>query len=143
VSSAGPGLREREQQAIREAFAGLERDVPVRLVLGPEEAPVSVIVAGRDIDFGAETRSLLEQVAGLSDRVMLTVEETAERGRWPEITIGDGLRYHGLPWGYELSSLVGAIAEAGKPASSLSEDSLAALATLRRPVAIEVYVTPT
>ncbi len=138
-----PVLGEREQEAIRGVFAGLAREVPVRLVLGPEEAPVTVIVAGRDLDFGSETRSLLEQVAELSDRVTLTVDETVERGRWPEITIGNGLRYHGLPWGYELSTVVGAIAEAGKNESSLSEDSLTALATLRRPVEIEVYVTPT
>ena len=136
MSSALPALGEREQEAIRDVFSGLARDVPLQLVLGPEEAPVTVIVAGRDIDFGAETRSLLEQVTELSDRVTLTVAETGERGRWPEITIGDGLRYHGLPWGYELSTVIGAIAEAGKQESSLSDDSLAALATLRRPVEI-------
>jgi len=136
-------LGEREQQAVRDLLAGLEHDVPVRLVLGPEETPVTVIVAGRDIDFGAETRALLEQVTALSDRVTLTVEETTERGRWPEITVGDGLRYHGLPWGYELSTLVGAIVEAGKATTTLSGDSLTALATLRRPVEVEVFVTPT
>lgn len=136
-------LGEREQEAVRELFAGLEQDVAVRLVLGPEEVPVTVLVGGRDIDFGAESQLLLEQLAELSDRVVLTVEETSERGRWPEITIGDGLRYHGLPWGYELSSVVGAVVEAGKRTSALSADSLAALATLRRPVEVEVYVTPT
>lgn len=141
--SGAATLAEREQEAIRSLFAGLARDVPVRLVLGPEETPVTVLVAGRDIDFGAEARSLLEQLASLSDRVALTVEETAERGRWPEITVGDGLRYHGLPWGYELSAVVGAVVEAGRAESSLTADSLAALATLRRPVGLEVYVTPT
>ena len=64
-------LGEREQEAIRELLAGLERDVPVRLVLGPEETPMTVIVAGRDIDFGTEARTLLEQVAALSGRVTL------------------------------------------------------------------------
>jgi hypothetical protein len=48
-----------------------------------------------------------------------------------------------LPWGYELSAVVGAIVEAGRSRSSLSADSLTALATLHRPVEIEVYVTPT
>jgi alkyl hydroperoxide reductase subunit AhpF len=137
------GLGERERETVRELLAGLEHDVPVRLVLGPEATPVTVIVAGRDLDFGAEARTLLEQVAALSDQVTLEVEETSEPGRWPEITVGEVLRYHGLPWGYELSSVIGAIVEAGKGASTLSADSLAALATLRRPVEIEVYVTPT
>lgn len=135
-------LGESQLEAIRELLAGLERDVPIRLVLGPE-TPMTVIVAGREIDFGAEARTLLEQVTALSDRVTLTVEETTERGRWPEITVGAGLRYHGLPWGYELSAVVGAIVEAGRAASTLSPDSLAALARLPRPVEIEVYVTPT
>jgi alkyl hydroperoxide reductase subunit AhpF len=136
-------LGERERETVRELLAGLEHDVPVRLVVGPEVTPVTVIVAGRDLDFGAEARALLEQVAELSDQVTLDVEETSEPGRWPEITVGDGLRYYGLPWGYELSTVIGAIVEAGKGASTLSADSLAALATLRRPVEIEVYVTPT
>ncbi len=135
-------LGETQLEAVRELLAGLERDVPIQLVLGPE-APMTVIVAGREIDFGAEARTLLEQVTALSGRVTLTVEETTERGRWPEITVGAGLRYHGLPWGYELSAVVGAIVEAGRAASTLSPDSLAALARLPRPVEIEVYVTPT
>lgn len=136
-------LGERERESIRAMFAGLTRDVPVRLVLGPEDTPVTVIAAGRDIDFGAEARSLLEQLAELSSRVVLSVDETTERGRWPEITIGEGLRYHGLPWGYELATVVGAIVEAARPESSLSADSLTALATLQRPVELDVYVTPT
>ncbi len=141
--SSATTLAEEQRQAIRSAFAGLTRTVPVRLVLGPGEAPLTVIAAGHEIDFGAEARALLEQLAQLSDLVTLSVEETSERGRWPEITVGDGLRYHGLPWGYELATVVGAVVEAGRAESSLSADSLAALATLQRPVELEVYVTPT
>jgi alkyl hydroperoxide reductase subunit AhpF len=136
-------LGEHEREAIRGLFAGLERDVAVELVLGPEESPVSVIAGGREIDFGAETRALVEQVAALSDRVSLTVAEVEERGSWPRTTVGGALAYHGLPWGYELTALVGAIVEAGRASSSLSEESLTALAALERDVALEVYVTPT
>jgi alkyl hydroperoxide reductase subunit AhpF len=136
-------LGQHEREAIRGILQGLERDVPVELVLGPEEAPVSVIAAGGEIDFGAETRSLLEQVAALSDRVGLTVAEVEERGSWPRTTVAGQLVYHGLPWGYELTTLVGAIAEAGREQSSLSEASLAALSGLEHDIALEVYVTPT
>ena len=132
-----------EREAIRGVLQGLERDVPVELVLGPEETPVSVLAAGGEIDFGAETRSLLEQVAALSDRVALTVTEVEERGSWPRTTVAGQLAYHGLPWGYELTTLVGAIAEAGKEQSSLSEASLTALSALEHDIALEVYVTPT
>ena len=54
-----------------------------------------------------------------------------------------GVRYDGLPWGYELASLIGAIVEAGKRTSSLGEHSLERLAALDRDLAIDVFVTPT
>jgi len=137
------GLGEHERETIREVLAGLERDVPILLELGPEEAPATLIAGGREIDFGAETQSLLEQSASLSGRVGLTVTETSERGSWPKTTVAEQLVYHGLPWGYELATLVGAIAEAGRAESSLSQASLAAVTGLERDVALEVYVTPT
>jgi alkyl hydroperoxide reductase subunit AhpF len=136
-------LGEHERESIREILYEIERDVPLLLELGPEEAPVSVIAGGREIDFAAETQALLEQIAGLSDRVRLTVRETETRGSWPKTTVGDRLVYHGLPWGYELTTLVGAIAEAGRHGSSLAPESITALSRLAHDVALEVYVTPT
>lgn len=136
-------LGEHEREAIRGVLAKLERDVPLLLELGPEETPVTVIAGGRELDFGAETQSLLEQLASLSDRVSLTVTETTERGNWPKTTIACNLAYYGLPWGYELATLVGGIAEAGRGQSSLTAASLSALAGLEHDVALEVFVTPT
>ena len=138
-------LGEHEQEAVRGILDGLERDVELLLELGPEEVPVTVVAGGREIDFGVETKMLLEQVASLSDRVELTVTETSERGRWPKTTVGGELVYHGLPWGYELTTLVGAIAEAGRAESSLSAEltrrvsagssaTLPSRSTSRRPV---------
>ncbi len=137
------GLGEHEREAIRGVLDGLDRDVPIHLELGPEETPVTVIAGGREIDFGAETRALLEQIASLSARVDLTVSETDERGWWPKTTVAGRLVYHGLPWGYELATLVGAVAEAGRAESSLSQASLDAVSGLERDIALEVYVTPT
>ena len=136
-------LGEHERTAIRGVFADLARDVPILLELGPEEAPVTVLAGGREIDFGDETKLLLEQLAELSDRIHLTVTETDIPGRWPKTTVAGALVYHGLPWGYELTTLVGAIAEAGRTTPSLSPASLEALASLEQDVALEVYVTPT
>jgi len=136
-------LGEHERTAIREVFSALERNVAIVLELGPEEAPVTVLAGGREIDFGDETRVLLEQLDELSDRIVLTVTETDTPGRWPKTTVAGALVYHGLPWGYELTTLIGAIAEAGRTTSSLSPASLEALASLERDVALEVYVTPT
>jgi alkyl hydroperoxide reductase subunit AhpF len=136
-------LGEHERAAIREVFAALERDVPILLELGPEETPVAVLAGGREIDFGDETMILLEQLTELSERIDLTVTETEDPGRWPKTTVADRLVYHGLPWGYELTTIVGAIAEAGRTTPSLSPASLETLASLEQDVALEVYVTPT
>jgi alkyl hydroperoxide reductase subunit AhpF len=54
-----------------------------------------------------------------------------------------GVRYDGLPWGYELASLVGAIVEAGRLEPSLRPESLAALGELDRDLTLDVFVTPT
>ena len=136
-------LGEPERAAIRELLGGLEREVSLLLELGPEETPVSVLVGDRELDFGAETRSLLEQVASLSDMLTLTVVEVEERGPWPRTTIAGRLAYHGLPWGYELATLVHGIAEAGREEISLSPASRSAVAALEHDVALEVFVTPT
>jgi len=136
-------LGEHERAAIREVFTDLVRDVPILLELGPEEAPVTVLAGGREIDFGDETKLLLEQLTELSDRIGLTVTETENPGPWPKTTVAGALVYHGLPWGYELTTIVGAIAEAGRTTPSLSPASLETLASLEQDVALEVYVTPT
>jgi alkyl hydroperoxide reductase subunit AhpF len=138
------GLGEREQGAIRSVFEGLDRDVEVRLELGPTATPVTLLAAGgREIDSNAVTRDLVEAVAALSDRVSLSVVEHDEPGSWPRTTIGDGLEYLGMPAGYELTTLVHGILEAGRAAPALSGQTLERLAALEDDVAIDVYVTPT
>jgi alkyl hydroperoxide reductase subunit AhpF len=137
-------LGEREQDAVRSVFEGLERGVDVRLELGPTATPVTLLAAGgREIDSNAVTRGLVEAVAALSDRVSLSVVEHDEPGPWPRTTIGDGLEYLGMPAGYELTTLVHGILEAGRAAPTLSGATLERLATLEDDVAIDVYVTPT
>ena len=137
-------LGEREREAIREAFAGLGRDVEVGLELGPSATPVTLLAAGgREIDSNTMTRGLVEAVCALSDRVTLKVTEHSRPGPWPRTTIGDGLEYLGIPAGYELTTLVHAIVEAGRLEPSLSSASLERLGALERDVAIDVFVTPT
>jgi alkyl hydroperoxide reductase subunit AhpF len=139
VSLLGPA----EQEAIRSLFEGLEKDVVLDLVLGPEATSVTVLAGGRELDFGGETQALLESVSALSGQLTLSVKEAEDPGRYPTLAIGERLHYDGLPWGHELATLVYGIAEAGKAEPSLSASSVAALDSLERDVAIEVYVTPT
>jgi NADH-dependent peroxiredoxin subunit F len=141
-----PLFRAEEEQRVRELLGALERPVELLVALGPEETPLA---GARDVDFGAETIRIVEELASLSEHVTSRVED-----RPPGITLfpavlvlpeGEdaGLRYHGLPWGYELGSLIGAVLEAGRRESSLSAESLERLAGLEQELAIDVFVTPT
>jgi alkyl hydroperoxide reductase subunit AhpF len=137
-------LGERDAAAVRDVLGGMERDVEVTLELGPTATPVTLLAAGgREIDTGAETRRLVEAVCAESARVTLTLLEHDEPGPWPQTTIGPGLRYHGMPLGYELTTLVHGIVEAGRAEPSLSAASRERLASLERDVSVDVFVTPT
>ncbi len=141
-----PIFRPEDEANVRELLHTLERPVDLLVALGPEETPLP---GARDIDFGAETQRVVAGLAELSEQVTVRVEEEPEGfERYPAVAIlpdGDdvGLRYYGLPWGYELGSLIGAVVEAGRRASSLRPESLERLAALERDLAIDVFVTPT
>jgi glutaredoxin-like protein len=135
-----------EETKVREWFAALERPVELFVALGPEETPSA---GSGDVDFGAELVRVCEALAELGDGVTCRVEEEpADFFRFPAVSIrrdghDAGVRYDGLPWGYELASLVGGIVEAGREEPRLRPDSLAALAELDRDLALDVFVTPT
>jgi alkyl hydroperoxide reductase subunit AhpF len=137
-------LGERDAAAVRDVLAPLDRDVEVTLELGPTATPVTLLAAGgREIDTAAETRRLVEAVCAESDRVTLTVVERDEPGPWPRTTIGPGLVYRGMPLGYELTTLVHGILEAGRAEPALSAASRERLGSLERDVTVDVFVTPT
>jgi NADH-dependent peroxiredoxin subunit F len=139
-------LRADEEAKVREWFAGLERPVELLVAVGPEESPLA---GAGDVDFGAEMIRVCEELAALGERVSCRVEHEPEGfPRFPSVSIRPdgldaGVRYDGLPWGYELGSLVGAIAEAGRAEPSLRPESRAALEELERDLSLEVFVTPT
>jgi alkyl hydroperoxide reductase subunit AhpF len=139
-------FRPEEEEKVRELLDALERPVELVVALGPEETPLP---GARDIDFGAETVRVVEELSALSAAVTWRVDqEPPGVERFPAVLVRPegvevGLRYDGLPWGYELGSLVGAVLEAGRRESSLRPESLEALAGLDRDLAIDVFVTPT
>ncbi len=139
-------FRPDEEAKVRELFDALARPVELLVALGPEETPLP---GARDVDFGAETERIVEGLASLSENVSYRVEDQPPGiALFPAVLVlpeGEdvGIRYHGLPWGYELGSLILAVVEAGRLAPSLSPESLGKLATLERDLAIDVFVTPT
>ena len=135
-----------DETKVRELFDELERPVELVVAHGPEETPLP---GARDIDFGAEVERIVESLAALSENLSYRSEVQPPGIRlFPAITIlpaGEDrdVVYYGLPWGYELASLVGAIREAGRRDSSLTPESLERLEALDHDVAIDVFVTPT
>jgi alkyl hydroperoxide reductase subunit AhpF len=141
-----PILRPEEETKVREWFGELARPVELFVALGPEETPRP---GAGDLDFEAEMVRLCEGLAELGECVTCRVEDEPEGfPRFPAVSIRPegrdvGVRYDGLPWGYELGSLVGGIVEAGREEPTLRPDSVAALEELDRDLTLDVFVTPT
>ena len=110
--------------------------------------------------FGCDTclpaRQAAERIAAPSERVtveehnlVLDHEQVAEYGvEWaPALAVVGtqdvGMRYYGIPDGYEIESLVDAIEIAGGGGPALSDETLDALDALDRDVHLRVFVTPT
>ena len=141
-----PLLTDEVTAELSEAFAGLVN--PVRLVVFSQALaePVS-----------EEVRRLVEELAALDSRLsaesrnfVLDQERAKELGieRIPAIAVlGEekdyGVRFYGLPTGYEFGSLVESILDVSRGDSSLSEETRAALAALDRDVRLRVFSTPT
>jgi glutaredoxin-like protein len=140
-----PLLREREKQQLRHMFENLTG--PVTLVMFTQD---------KDCDYCKETRELTEEVAAQSDKITAEIYDfTANKDKAdaynidkvPAIVIlGNkdyGIRYYGIPSGYEFTSLIDDILMVSLGQSSLTEDTKKALTELKQPVHIQVLMTPT
>lgn len=120
---------------------------PVRLVMFTQEI---------ECEYCAETRQLVEEIAQLSPNItaeiynFITDKPKAEEYKIDKIPaiaiIGQkdyGIRFYGIPSGFEFSALLEDIVDVSRGESGLSEASKKALASLTKPVHIQVFVTPT
>jgi glutaredoxin-like protein len=142
-------LSEQDQEHLRNEFNGLEK--PVKLIIFSQEF---------ECQYCKETRQIAEEVADLSDMISLEVfdfvadKEIAEQFNIDKIpatvvmTGGEegedyGIRYYGIPSGYEFSSLIHDILMVGGGDAELAEETEQWLADLSEPVHFQVFVTPT
>jgi glutaredoxin-like protein len=115
----------------------------------------SLIVPGRECEACDETERLLEEVAGLSDRIRLEVHDffadddlaaTMRVDRIPAIVLSGGargrVRYFGIPAGYEFGSFVEELIDVANGTTDLAPATRSALQGLARDVHIQVFVTP-
>jgi glutaredoxin-like protein len=137
-----------------------ETQQQVRDLLAVVKAPVVLRVFTQEFEchFCAETRQIAEEVAELSDEVTLQVhdfQQDAELAaslaidKIPAIAIlGDGdqdygIRFYGIPSGYEFTSLLEAIMLMGVGSFQLGDATTRFLEGLDAPLHLQVFVTPT
>jgi glutaredoxin-like protein len=122
----------------------------------PGRLVVPDYLKGQECLYCKETRLLLEEVKALSDKIELIIydfvgdnDKAAEYGvdKIPAIVItGEkkyGIKFFGIPSGYEYGSLIEAIADVSRGKTGLSQKTIDALKALDQEVHIQVFVTPT
>jgi glutaredoxin-like protein len=142
-------LKEEDRNHLIEQFKSLETSV--KLI---------VFTQKMECQYCKETRMIGEELAALSDKISLEVydfeddkeiAETYNIDKIPATIImegGDqpkdyGIRYFGIPSGYEFSSLIEDIMMISGGESGLSAATKDVLANLEEPVHLQVFVTPT
>jgi len=143
-----PLLDEKTRRDVQEMLADIAG--PARLV---------VFTQPFECDYCKETREIVEEIAELSDQISVEVydfQDDAEVARKynvdkiPAIVLlgadgkDYGVRYYGIPSGYEFSSLLHDIkaVAAGPEAVELSDETRAFLDSLKEDVHLQVFVTP-
>ncbi len=122
-----PILQPRDEDAVRTEFARIAG--PVKLVVFSQE-----LVAG---DLCRQNEQLIREVAALSDQISVEVLNPAEGAR------DYGVRFLGIPAGYEFSNLIDSIIAVSSGEAALTDDTKASLAALAGDVDIKVFSTPT
>jgi glutaredoxin-like protein len=125
--------------------------------------PVKLVMFTQAIEcqFCAETRQIVEEIANLSDKItseiynFVTDKATADLydvDKIPAIAIlrvedGEdrdyGIRFYGIPSGYEFTTVIEDIVDVSKGDSGLQPKSKEAVASIAEPVHFQVFVTPT
>lgn len=138
-------LQEKDREYIRQLFGTLPNEV--KLIYFTQEI---------ECQYCRETHQILEEVSALSDRINLEVynfvndKEQVEKYKIDKIpaTVIEGqrdygIRYYGIPSGYEFSSVLEDIVDVSRGESGLSPESKEMLKEITRPLRLQVYVTPT
>jgi alkyl hydroperoxide reductase subunit AhpF len=139
-------LTERDRTAVRSELAKLAG--PVKLIVFTSQLGAT--------EYSLETEQLVREVAECSDQVtveMLNLHIDRERAaaygvdRMPAIVVEGardyGIRFFGIPMGYEFTNLIDSMVAASSGTPSLSAETLERLAPLGERVHIQVFTTPT
>jgi len=120
--------------------------------------PVRIVMVTQELEcrFCADTRRLVEDLATLSDKITIEVYDFVKDAlkvkefgidKIPGLAIigkkDYGVRIFGIPYGYELQTLIEAIINVSKGATDLSDNTKSIIKEVKSPVHIKVFVTLT
>jgi len=147
-------LSDQDAAFVRKRLADDMKD-DVRLVFFAPSAG-GLALPGEDWEMAEYTRTILKEVAGLSERIILEEhsmvsepEAVARYGvdRTPATAVigawDYGVRYYGMPAGYEFVTLLDLIIDVSRGTAGLTPATLDSLAALPADVHLQVFVTTT
>jgi glutaredoxin-like protein len=120
--------------------------------------PVRILMFTQEVEcrFCSDTRQLVQELATLSDKIAVEVydfmadgDKAKEYGidKIPALAVVGkkdfGVRIYGIPYGYELQTLVEAVIAVSQGKTNLSDKTKAILTDVKSPVHIQVFVTLT
>jgi glutaredoxin-like protein len=136
----------------------IKKEVQTELQSLKNEAKLIVFTQEIECEYCNENRLLAEEIASLSDKIKVEVynftldkNKVEEYGidKIPAIAVCDGtgkdygIRFYGIPAGYEFTSLIEAMRMVSLGESGLKEESKKELQKLNKPVHIQIFVTLT
>ena len=140
-----PLLNERDRREVQAQLKALTG--PVKLVNFTQELACQ---------FCRETEQLLREVKELSDKIGLEVynfqldkDKVAQYrvDKIPAIVVEGakdfGIRFYGIPLGYEFVPFLDAIKDVSRGSTDLTPETRAALAEIHEPLHLQVFTTPT
>jgi alkyl hydroperoxide reductase subunit AhpF len=147
-------IRDKDRDTLREMAKGLARDVDVTLYTQRESALIVPGVIPCETCESAE--QLLTELAEIAPKLKVNIvdlvenREQAEREdvvRVPTIVVGGAaekrVRFVGFPGGYEASTFIKSLFDAGGAPDGLPQDIQNRIAATEKAVDVKVFVTPT
>ena len=140
-------LKDKDRKAVQQRLARLETGVT--LVCFTQEM---------ECLFCEQTRELVEELASLSEKINVEVNDfVRDKKRADELGIDKipavavlradgtdfGLRFFGIPSGYEFMSLLESLELVSRGTSGLSAENAERIKAVQEPMELQVFVTPT
>jgi glutaredoxin-like protein len=120
--------------------------------------PVKIVMFTQELEcrFCSDTRNLVQDLATLNEKITAEIHDfVADAAKAKEYGIDKipaiaiigkkdyGVRIYGIPYGYELQTLIEAIINVSKGTTDLSDNTKSILKEVKSPVHIQVFVTLT